>query len=113
MPFAVVGSRDEVEVNGQKVRARLYPWGTVEGRQQICFPLLSKHFHLFSLSCLVRQTTSNSDTKWLSFQWVDDEELSAFDSRIPKLLGLSFCLGNAKAFLTFNDCNMKMGDIVF
>lgn len=31
VPFAVVGSRDEVVVNGQKVRVRKYPWGTVEG----------------------------------------------------------------------------------
>lgn len=31
VPFAVVGSRDEVVVNGHKVRARQYPWGTVEG----------------------------------------------------------------------------------
>ncbi len=31
MPFAVVGSRDEIVVNGIKVRARKYPWGTVEG----------------------------------------------------------------------------------
>jgi septin 6/8/11 len=26
----VVGSRDEIVVGGQKVRARIYPWGTVE-----------------------------------------------------------------------------------
>ena len=26
-----MGSREEVEVNGKKVRARKYPWGTVEG----------------------------------------------------------------------------------
>ena len=31
MPFAVVGSREEVVINKEKVRARLYPWGTVEG----------------------------------------------------------------------------------
>ncbi len=31
VPFAVVGSRDEVVVNGHKARARQYPWGTVEG----------------------------------------------------------------------------------
>ena len=31
LPFAVVGSRDEVVVGGSKVRARKYPWGTVEG----------------------------------------------------------------------------------
>ena len=30
LPFAVVGSRDEVSVGGHKVRARTYPWGTVE-----------------------------------------------------------------------------------
>ncbi|XP_019862850.1 PREDICTED: septin-11-like [Amphimedon queenslandica] len=30
LPFAVIGSREEVEVGGKKVRARKYPWGTVE-----------------------------------------------------------------------------------
>lgn len=30
MPFAVVGSRDEIVVNNQKVRAREYVWGVVE-----------------------------------------------------------------------------------
>lgn len=30
VPFAVIGSRDEIMVGGQKVRARQYPWGTVE-----------------------------------------------------------------------------------
>lgn len=30
MPFAVVGSEEEVEVNGRLVRARVYPWGIVE-----------------------------------------------------------------------------------
>ncbi|XP_047144079.1 septin-10 isoform X1 [Hydra vulgaris] len=29
LPFAVVGSRDEVIINGEKFRARQYPWGTV------------------------------------------------------------------------------------
>ena len=32
VPFAVVGSREELVVNGHKVRARMYPWGTVEGK---------------------------------------------------------------------------------
>ncbi len=31
VPFAVVGSREEIVVNGTKTRARKYPWGTVEG----------------------------------------------------------------------------------
>lgn len=30
LPFAIIGSEDEVEVNGQLVRARVYPWGVVE-----------------------------------------------------------------------------------
>ena len=37
VPFAVVGSRDEVVVNGHKVRARQYPWGTVEGELCVCY----------------------------------------------------------------------------
>ncbi|XP_014679522.1 PREDICTED: septin-5-like [Priapulus caudatus] len=30
IPFAVIGSNTVVEVNGKKVRGRLYPWGIVE-----------------------------------------------------------------------------------
>ena len=30
MPFAVVGSEEEVEIDGEPVRARIYPWGIVE-----------------------------------------------------------------------------------
>jgi cell division control protein 11 len=30
MPFAIVSSEDEVEINGEAVRARIYPWGIVE-----------------------------------------------------------------------------------
>ncbi|KAL2075226.1 hypothetical protein VTL71DRAFT_169 [Oculimacula yallundae] len=30
MPFALVGSEEVVEVSGQKIRARRYPWGIVE-----------------------------------------------------------------------------------
>ena len=32
IPFAVIGSTTKVEVNGKKVRGRLYPWGIVEGK---------------------------------------------------------------------------------
>lgn len=38
VPFAVVGSREELVVNGHKVRARMYPWGTVEGKSTTCRP---------------------------------------------------------------------------
>ncbi|OLL21921.1 Septin spn3 [Neolecta irregularis DAH-3] len=30
MPFAIVGSEDIIEVDGRRVRARVYPWGIVE-----------------------------------------------------------------------------------
>ncbi|WAQ86986.1 hypothetical protein PtA15_7A715 [Puccinia triticina] len=30
LPFAIVGSEDEVEVGGRMIRARKYPWGIVE-----------------------------------------------------------------------------------
>lgn len=30
VPFAVVGSNTVIEVRGQKMRGRLYPWGVVE-----------------------------------------------------------------------------------
>ncbi|MBW0502772.1 hypothetical protein O181_042487 [Austropuccinia psidii MF-1] len=30
LPFAIVGSEDEIEVGGELVRARKYPWGIVE-----------------------------------------------------------------------------------
>lgn len=30
MPFAIIGSEEEIEVGGQLVRARIYPWGVAE-----------------------------------------------------------------------------------
>ena len=30
LPFAIVGSEQEIELDGQPVRARIYPWGVVE-----------------------------------------------------------------------------------
>ncbi|KAI0001776.1 GTP binding protein [Russula vinacea] len=30
LPFAIVGSEQELEIDGQPVRARIYPWGVVE-----------------------------------------------------------------------------------
>ncbi len=32
IPFAVMASNTVVEVNGRKIRGRLYPWGIVEGK---------------------------------------------------------------------------------
>ena len=30
MPFAIIGSEEEVEIEGEPVRARIYPWGIAE-----------------------------------------------------------------------------------
>lgn len=30
LPFAIVGSEEEIEISGELVRARRYPWGIVE-----------------------------------------------------------------------------------
>lgn len=30
MPFAIIGSEEEIEVEGERVRARIYPWGIAE-----------------------------------------------------------------------------------
>ena len=42
IPFAVVGSNTVVEVNGKKVRGRLYPWGIVEGKTLTFMLLVAK-----------------------------------------------------------------------
>lgn len=31
LPFSIVGSQEEVVINGRRVRCRQYPWGVVEG----------------------------------------------------------------------------------
>lgn len=35
LPFAVVGSMDEVKVGNKMVKARQYPWGVVQGKWMI------------------------------------------------------------------------------
>ena len=30
MPFSIIGSEEEIEIDGQPVRARIYPWGIAE-----------------------------------------------------------------------------------
>lgn len=30
MPFAIIGSEEEIEHNGSLIRARIYPWGIAE-----------------------------------------------------------------------------------
>ncbi|KAI8799349.1 Septin-type guanine nucleotide-binding (G) domain-containing protein [Cladochytrium replicatum] len=51
LPFAVVGSEEEVILNGRRVRCRQYPWGVVEGILKffgsdfILIFLFSSHLH--------------------------------------------------------------------
>lgn len=35
IPFAVVGSTDFVKIGNKTVRARQYPWGTVQGESDV------------------------------------------------------------------------------
>lgn len=32
LPFSIIGSDEEITVNGRSVRGRQYPWGAVEGK---------------------------------------------------------------------------------
>lgn len=41
MPFAVVGSNTLIEVNGKKVRGRLYPWGVVQSKYKSAINIFS------------------------------------------------------------------------
>lgn len=36
VPFAVVGSTEFIRIGNKTVRARQYPWGTVQGKQMSC-----------------------------------------------------------------------------
>ena len=36
LPFAVVGSTEEVSVGNKMVKARQYPWGVVQGKVSVC-----------------------------------------------------------------------------
>ena len=46
LPFAVVGSMDEVKVGNRMVRARQYPWGTV----QVCNSIVARVSSLFNIA---------------------------------------------------------------
>ena len=58
-PFAIVGSEEDVMVNGEPVRGRQYPWGVVE----VDNPLHSDFARLRSalLRCVVRGVLSDLD----------------------------------------------------
>lgn len=35
LPFSIIGSDEEITVNGRSVRGRQYPWGAVEGMYKL------------------------------------------------------------------------------
>lgn len=41
MPFAVVGSDKEYQVNGKRVLGRKTPWGVIEGKQMMVLLFVS------------------------------------------------------------------------
>lgn len=57
LPFAVVGSMDEIQVGNKMVKARQYPWGIVQGkwingdRKRMCTLVCSVQRHP---KCLIR-----------------------------------------------------------
>lgn len=50
VPFAVVGSSTIVDLQGRKVRGRVYPWGIVEGQLLSSFTCKSKHCLSFNVT---------------------------------------------------------------
>lgn len=75
LPFAIVGSGEEVEIDGQPVRARIYPWGVVE----VDNPKHSDFSRLRSalLKCVPFYLTESFDILNLSLQ------LSLDGSQVP------------------------------
>ena len=71
LPFAVVGSNDEVKIGNKMVKARQYPWGTVQGiyvwnpTPQPRTLVESVGFFLFVLIQLKVQTFWNGDIAYL------------------------------------------------
>lgn len=59
IPFAVVGSNTIIEVAGQKVRGRQYPWGVVDGRWLYSLSIL--YDLLYILSDLSVENSAHSD----------------------------------------------------
>jgi septin 6/8/11 len=50
IPFAVVGSTDLVKIGNKTVRARQYPWGTVQGNSPLT---LYSPFHRYTSNFIV------------------------------------------------------------
>ncbi|CAG8500661.1 3623_t:CDS:10 [Gigaspora margarita] len=58
LPFAIVGSEEEIVVNGRTVRGRQYPWGVVEDLKEITHDFLYENYRTEKLS---RSADDNDD----------------------------------------------------
>ncbi|XP_015780230.1 PREDICTED: septin-7-like [Acropora digitifera] len=63
IPFAVVGSNTVLEVNGRRVRARVYPWGVAEDIEQNCYCQCQRHCVIFTLEHFLSHRTHMQDLK--------------------------------------------------
>ncbi|CAG8538136.1 4120_t:CDS:10 [Funneliformis mosseae] len=50
LPFAIIGSEEEIMVNGRAVRGRQYPWGVVEDLKEITHDFLYENYRTEKLS---------------------------------------------------------------
>uniref|UniRef100_A0A8C1GUD5 Septin n=1 Tax=Cyprinus carpio TaxID=7962 RepID=A0A8C1GUD5_CYPCA len=60
-PFAVIGSNTIVEVKGQRVRGRLYPWGIVEGQYGSALEYLYLCLYIYIFFLITVENQSHCD----------------------------------------------------
>lgn len=66
MPFAVVGSDKEYQVNGKRVLGRKTPWGIVEGASCSLFP---SFLQMLAARCLINYDVFKWTLFHLLLQW--------------------------------------------
>jgi hypothetical protein len=55
LPFAVVGSNDEVKIGNKMVKARQYPWGTVQGKSSVIKTVLDTFWNVLDAVIRLQQ----------------------------------------------------------
>ncbi|KAI0670070.1 GTP binding protein [Trametes maxima] len=101
MPFSIIGSEEEIEIDGQPVRARIYPWGVaeVDNPKHCDFSRLRGallNTHLADLKALTHDVlyetyrteklsrTVHSDTQYVSDSSILPEELASQSVRLKE-----------------------------
>lgn len=59
MPFAVVGSTEEIKQGGKIIRARQYPWGIVQGKIFKRMLIFFLHYAIVIIIILKKKTVEN------------------------------------------------------